>query len=112
MEPVSEESCEGHVDPSFSNLPTVSLTALWHLHFKTTKWNSPGVQSSGSEWKTTNQLVHFAGARLHFVIHHNFHSLEDLVCSAAAAFIPESAASLEQLCQQRVTQMQRQERGI
>lgn len=69
----------------------------------------PGVRSEESTWQNTNQLVNFTGAGLHFVIHHDFHSLEDLVCMAAAAFVLQFAARLEQLCQQRVPQMQSQE---
>lgn len=106
------ESYEGRVHPSIWNPPTGGLTTWWHLHFKIRKWNSPGVRSSGRKWQNTNQLVHFAWAWLHFVFHHNFHSLEGLVRSAATTFVPEFAACLEQLCQQRATQMQRRERKM
>lgn len=100
---------------TFEKKLTKNKTSQWVrscVDYIMTSALSLGVQSLGSKWKNTNQLVYFAGAWLHFVVNHNFHSLEDFVSSAAAAFFPESAASLEQLCQQRVTQTQRQERKM
>lgn len=49
-------------------------------------------------------MVHFVRAGFHFVVHHNFPPLCDLVQSAAAgSSVSELATCLEQLCKQRET---------
>lgn len=62
------------------------------------------MRSSADSHKNTNQLVHFVRAGFHFVVHHNFLPLCDLVQSTTAgSSVSELATSLEQLCKQRET---------